>query len=87
MYRVGGEEFAVVFPATSAADAASVMQRAQAVVRDGSEGTITFSAGVAAGADTGLVRRADAAMYDAKRSGRDTVRLAEAVESVARARV
>ncbi len=82
MYRIGGEEFAVVFPATSAEDAAGVMHRARAVVYDGSAGMLTFSAGVAAGADTGIVCRADAAMYGAKRGGRNTVHLAKAIEPV-----
>lgn len=89
--RYGGEEFAVLLPNTDAAGALAVAEciraavRALAIPHAGSEhGFATVSIGVAAlapGCPQGpaaLVEAADAALYDAKRAGRNTVRLADA---------
>jgi diguanylate cyclase (GGDEF)-like protein len=81
-YRVGGEEFVVLLPGTSAEEATEVAERIRQVV--GGEPiagvTVTLSLGVAA-SDRGdafdysdAFKRADAALYDAKREGRDCVR-------------
>jgi diguanylate cyclase len=84
--RYGGEEFLVALPGMGLADAAAAMDNARAVLArqvlrkadDGqSLGRISFSAGVALlraedNVDT-LVDRADAALYAAKRAGRDRV--------------
>jgi diguanylate cyclase (GGDEF)-like protein len=75
VYRIGGEEFAVVFPSTSPKEAEAVMHRVRGVVHDATGGTLTFSAGVAGGSDTAVIIEADRAMYAAKRAGRDKVQL------------
>ena len=80
--RFGGEEFVVVFPATTVVGAYDVLTRLRASWRASSELPITFSAGIAA--VTGLdgdsppagqaaLMSADALMYAAKSGGRDRV--------------
>jgi diguanylate cyclase (GGDEF)-like protein len=83
--RYGGEEFVLVLADCPLGEAMAVIQRIRAVTPEGQ----TCSAGVAAwdgqeSADE-LVGRADAALYEAKRSGRDRVVAARegADESVA----
>ncbi len=86
--RYGGEEFIVILPDTDDAGARIVAEgfisslRQQCIAHSGSEsGRVTASIGIASvngrvsRIDTaGLVRRADAALYDAKKLGRDRVR-------------
>jgi diguanylate cyclase (GGDEF)-like protein len=80
--RWGGEEFLLILPGATPANAQPVLARLQAAVRDtllpGRQ--VTFSAGVAAhqGAASAeaLLSRADAALYAAKDAGRDRVELA-----------
>jgi diguanylate cyclase (GGDEF)-like protein len=69
--RYGGEEFAVGFPDTELETARELVERLRSATPEGER----CSAGVAAfdggeGADE-LVARADAALYEAKRGGRD----------------
>jgi diguanylate cyclase (GGDEF)-like protein len=74
--RIGGEEFALVLPKTDVAGAARLLARLQAEWIDRRSHPITFSAGVSAIGDDGpsvALRRADAALYRAKRAGRDRV--------------
>ena len=72
--RWGGDEFAVLLPATSKEDASAVAARIQHALR--SRGT-TLSIGVAScGAEAGgadLFGEADDALYEAKRAGRDRI--------------
>jgi len=86
--RYGGEEFIAVLPETDEQGACLVAERIRAAVGTTAFGgvgaepiSLTVSIGVAVfpshGDDAaGLVRSADAALYDAKRSGRDIWRLA-----------
>jgi diguanylate cyclase (GGDEF)-like protein len=71
--RYGGEEFAVLLPGRTGAQAHRLLDRARALTPDGQ----TFSAGVAVWdgrEDPGtLLGRADEALYEAKRGGRDRV--------------
>ena len=89
--RFGGDEFLVILPETalSGAEQAAIKLRAAMKALDaGIDGRgPTLSIGVAQ-AERGeldaasLVGRADAALYKAKQSGRDTLRFADAGESV-----
>ncbi len=84
--RYGGEEFAVLLPDTSSAQAVEVIDGVRARLAElrlavlGGVCSVTFSAGVAsvAGAESArdLVAAADAALYEAKRQGRNQVRVA-----------
>lgn len=84
--RVGGEEFAVLLPETGLPAAAEVAGRLRAAVEEarvalpeGAPLRITVSVGVAGlqGEETldTLVSRADTALYEAKRGGRNCVRV------------
>ncbi|MBK3732966.1 response regulator receiver modulated diguanylate cyclase [Azospirillum brasilense] len=82
--RLGGEEFVVILPDTDAEAALTVAERLRTriadtlfkVSADAGEIPVTVSIGVAVGGrlgDTaeGLIRRADDALYEAKRAGRN----------------
>jgi two-component system cell cycle response regulator len=84
--RYGGEEFVLVMPDTSAEMAAGVAERLRAIVEQEPfrlPGTdvllpITASLGLASALPAGdrpeaLLKRADTALYEAKRSGRNRV--------------
>jgi two-component system cell cycle response regulator len=85
--RYGGEEFAVVMPGTGLQEATSVAERLRISIEElrfapepGVNHALTVSIGVAA-VDAGdwtpqrLLRDADAALYEAKRSGRNRVEM------------
>lgn len=82
--RYGGEEFVILLPETGRAAAALAAEKLRAAVEDapvrvnGARLRVTVSIGVAASAGGGdnedLVARADAALYAAKRGGRNQVR-------------
>jgi len=86
VYRLGGEEFLIVLPGVDSKAGLEVAERLREAVEQarplGIE--ITISAGLSAGCgedveyDT-LFRAADAALYDAKRAGRNRVVAADAV--------
>jgi diguanylate cyclase (GGDEF)-like protein len=90
VYRYGGEELLVVFAAQTCDDAQSAAERMRAAIETlaiphpGIEpgAVVTISAGVAAfEAERGdevhaLLKRADAALYEAKRDGRNRVAVA-----------
>jgi diguanylate cyclase len=78
--RYGGEEFVVVFPATTLEDASAVLVRLRESWLASSFPAVTFSAGVASVAESdgehqqsgqNAMRAADALMYKAKAAGRD----------------
>jgi diguanylate cyclase (GGDEF)-like protein len=78
--RLGGDEFAVLMPETDAQLADAAAKRLVAGLRTVFKGTptVTASIGVVSCAATDastddLIRRADQAMYDAKRMGKDRV--------------
>lgn len=81
--RYGGEEFIVLLPDCQAADALEVAERVRTGMSKGSPLPITASAGVATAptcaADAeSLIAAADAALYAAKRGGRDRTVVAPA---------
>jgi diguanylate cyclase (GGDEF)-like protein len=84
-FRIGGDEFAVLMPSTTADEATVVGRRILSSCleprRDaGFERGFSFSAGIAAAPDMGTTRadvhaRADDALYACKRDGRTAVRV------------
>lgn len=80
IFRLGGEEFVVILPGTRIPDAerlAGTIRRTLGTQLEGPGGPVTASMGVAELAPSEPVRewlaRADAALYEAKRGGRDRV--------------
>jgi diguanylate cyclase (GGDEF)-like protein/PAS domain S-box-containing protein len=82
--RLGGDEFAVILTGTTPAEAAATAERIVAaltepVTIEGHVLVVRASVGVATGPGTRartLLRSADAAMYEAKRSGKGTMAVA-----------
>lgn len=89
LYRYGGDEFVIVFPNTTRADAAGVMRRVRHhIVANPIQTpewiTLTISVGVAASDEAAegtrpddLMARADRRLYQAKRAGRNAVAAAD----------
>jgi diguanylate cyclase (GGDEF)-like protein len=79
VFRVGGEEFAVLMPGLSAADAAPVAERVRAAVAASAfvlplRVSVGLASWPADAADRdALLETADAALYAAKRAGKDRV--------------
>jgi len=82
-YRYGGEEFCVVLPHTDSSAAIKIARRIHAAVAaepvetDDGVLSVTVSMGVATAEDgwnpKSLMDRADAALYEAKRTGRNRI--------------
>jgi diguanylate cyclase (GGDEF)-like protein len=83
VYRIGGEEFLVLLPGVEPTEALQIAERVRHAVEEARPGalSLTLSAGVASqsGGDIRygeLFRAADAALLEAKRSGRNRVEAA-----------
>ncbi|MBA2882041.1 diguanylate cyclase (GGDEF)-like protein [Desulfosalsimonas propionicica] len=84
LYRIGGEEFAVLLPETNAENAYQQAERLRQISEQlrmedrESADKITISVGISEFADTDasiedVMKRADACLYEAKRNGRNRV--------------
>lgn len=76
VYRYGGEEFCVLLPGATTADAHDVADRIVNAVRgielpDGRNVTVSVGVAASCGDTTGALERADRALYAAKERGRD----------------
>ena len=89
--RFGGDEFLVILPETALAGAEQAAIKLRAAMKnldagiDGSSPTLSIGIAQAERGEldaASLVGRADAALYKAKQSGRDTLRFAESGEPV-----
>ena len=84
VFRVGGEEFAVLLPGLPALDAVPVAERMRrSVASVPFDPSLSISIGLAGYPDdsdskAGLIERADVALYAAKRSGKDRTIVATA---------
>lgn len=90
--RYGGDEFCLVMPETTLAEATSVLDGLRRQVRamtDGGQVTLSVGLAIWDGSSTGdeLVARADIGLYEAKRAGRDQVVAAGAADDVPRVEI
>ena len=84
--RWGGDEFVVLLPHTSGEDSVRVVERIRSRARRAELCGVTLSMGIATSLPDerleSLMHRADAAMYRAKQTGRDSYKIAEEVETI-----
>lgn len=79
LYRLGGDEFGTVLRVATPAEAMAVAARLHAVARAELGATISVGVALAEPAEPpfALIARADSALYQVKRAGRDGIQLAE----------
>jgi diguanylate cyclase (GGDEF)-like protein len=90
VYRIGGEEFLVLLPGVDLSEALEIAERVRHSVEEARPGNLdlTVSAGVATDAGghisyDSLFREADAALFEAKRAGRNRVETAGGLSRLA----
>jgi diguanylate cyclase (GGDEF)-like protein len=90
VYRIGGEEFLVLLPGVDLSEALEIAERTRHSVEEARPGNLdlTVSAGVATDAGghiryDALFRAADAALFEAKRAGRNRVETAGGLSRLA----
>jgi diguanylate cyclase (GGDEF)-like protein len=90
VYRIGGEEFLVLLPGIDLTEALEIAERVRHSVEEARPGQLdlTISAGVATDAGgeisyDSLFREADAALFEAKRAGRNRVETAGGLSRLA----
>ncbi len=85
-YRLGGEEFLILLPGSDVGECAEIAEQLrQSVAAEGVDGapgvTMSFGVGASKQGETfnyaDVFKQADAALYEAKRNGRDQVRLSD----------
>jgi len=81
LYRVGGDEFAAILHVADPIEARSVAERLHGAAHDGLAATISVGVAMAAAGEppAAVIARADNALYQVKRAGRDGVKLATTV--------
>jgi len=77
LYRIGGDEFAAILHVNEVSEANAAAERLlQAALSQGGRSvSVGLAVAVAGETATAVVRRADQALYRAKRAGRNTYRL------------
>ena len=71
--RIGGDEFALLMPASTEPDASAVIGRIRARTPAPHSCSVGLATWDGTESEERLIRRADAALYQAKRNGRDRV--------------
>jgi diguanylate cyclase (GGDEF)-like protein len=78
LVRWGGDEFALILPGCALEDATATLERMRSVMPDGARTSAGLACWDGVESDAALVARADEALYEAKRAGRDRLVLAPA---------
>ena len=74
--RVGGEEFAVLLPGCSLNDARGILERLRRATPSGATASVGVAERLAGESASEVMARADAALYEAKETGRNQLRAA-----------